>query len=52
MRSIEAINADIIIVKEAIREETYLHNYEEVRELYKDLDELQEELYDAQTATI
>lgn len=52
MRSIEAINADIRAVKQAIREAAQDGNDREAELLYHDLDELLEALYDAQTATV
>lgn len=52
MRSIEAINADIISIKQSIREAAQDGNDREAELLYYDLDELLEELYDAQTPTI
>lgn len=52
MRSIESIQIDIAIVKQAIREATQDGDEWEAELLYDDLDDLQEELYSAQTTAI
>jgi len=52
MRLIESIKTDISIVKAAIREAMAYGNEREVELFYEDLDELLEELHNAQTAVI
>ena len=52
MRSIEVINADIVSIKQSIREAAQDGNDREAELLYYDLDELLEELHDGQTAAI
>lgn len=52
MRSIKSINADIVSIKQSIREAMVDGNDREAELLYIDLDELLEELHSAQTATI
>jgi hypothetical protein len=50
MRLIEDINSDIRSIKQSIREAMVDGNDREAELLYTDLDELLEELHDAQTA--
>jgi hypothetical protein len=50
MRLIDSIHKDIRAIKQAIREAMQYGNEREAALLYEDLDELLEELHDAQTA--